>query len=324
MPRRALIIGVDEYAKVSQLNGCVNDAKGIKAVLEKHEDGSPNYDCRLLTSDVPDSVSRAQLRACLAETFCGFTGDIVFYFSGHGAITESGGFIVTQDGQQGDIGIPMDEILTLANKSPARSILLMLDCCFSGNLGNPALLQTGNLESLQISLIKEGVTILAASKPSEAAAEIGGHGVFTDLVIGALSGGAADIRGRVSAAAIYAYVEQALGPWDQRPIYKSHAQTLDPIRLCIPSVSDIVLREIPKLFMNPSDSLRLDPSFEHTHEDKNPDNVAIFNKLKTLRNARLLLTEADEDLYYVALQSKQVMLSPLGQFYWKLAKLGRL
>lgn len=324
MSRRALIIGIDEYEKVSQLNGCVNDANAIKSVLEVHEDGSPNYDCRVLTSDIPESVSRSAIRKCLEDAFRGFDGDVVFYFSGHGAIAEAGGFIVTQDGQNGDIGIPMDEILLLANKSSAKSVLLILDCCFSGNLGNPASLQASHLKPLQKALLREGVTILAASKPSETVAEIAGHGVFTDLVIGALSGGAADVRGRVSAASIYAYVEQALGPWDQRPIYKSHANTLDPIRVCSPSVVDSVLRELPKLFGSPTDCMRLDPSYEYTHDNKSPENIEVFNKLKKLRNARLLQTEDDEDLYYVALNSKQVMLSPLGQFYWKLAERGRI
>ena len=42
----------------------------------------------------------------------------------------------------------------------------------------------------------------------------------------------------VSAAAIYAYVEEALGPWDQRPIYKSNATNLSPFRHCKPDLSD--------------------------------------------------------------------------------------
>jgi hypothetical protein len=55
------------------------------------------------------------------------------------------------------------------------------------------------------------------------------------------------VRGQVSAAAIYAYVEQALGPWDQRPIYKSNATQLSPIRYCTPDIEDDELRRLPQL-----------------------------------------------------------------------------
>src|SRR3989344_350532 len=43
-------------------------------------------------------------------------------------------------------------------------------------------------------LITKGVTILTASKDSESAVEINGHGVFTALLLQALSGGASDLH----------------------------------------------------------------------------------------------------------------------------------
>ncbi|HEX9973183.1 MAG TPA: hypothetical protein VGD14_14020 [bacterium] len=94
--------------------------------------------------------------------------------------------------------------------------MIILDCCFSGNVADLAAIQTSSFK--RISQIPTGLTILSASQATEPATEIGGHGIFTELVVGALSGGAADVRGRVSAASIYAYVEQALRPWAQRPL----------------------------------------------------------------------------------------------------------
>ena len=47
-------------------------------------------------------------------------------------------------------------------------------------------------------------------------------GIFTNLVLAALEGGAADLRGHVTPGSIYAYVDQALGAWDQRPIFKTN------------------------------------------------------------------------------------------------------
>ena len=41
--RKALIVGIDYYAHVSPLHGCVNDAHSVKGVLERHSDGTLNF-----------------------------------------------------------------------------------------------------------------------------------------------------------------------------------------------------------------------------------------------------------------------------------------
>jgi hypothetical protein len=323
MARRALLIGIDQYDKVPHLKGCVNDALAMKEVLERHENGDPNYDCRVLTSPGPKPITRRFLREQWTELFEHFDGDVLFYFSGHGSPTNVGGYLVTQDGEPGDPGLAMNDLLIMANRSKAKSVLLILDCCFSGDLGNSPNLQGGGSIENQAQL-KEGLTILAASRPTQIASEIAGHGVFTNLVLGALKGGASDVRGRVSAASIYAYVEQALGAWDQRPVYKSHADGLPPLRKCRAWVPDSLLRELPAIFPRPDSTFLMDRTFEHTEPSAKPENVATFNKFKVLRNARLLTTQEDKDLYYVALESKAVQLTPLGQFYWDLVKRGRI
>ena len=305
----ALLIGIDDYKNFDSLSGCVADAKAMRDMLETNYDGSPNYECRLLTSGITKGTLRTQWIELLATK--GHGEDALLYFAGHGTPMETGGFLVTEDGDNQDPGLPMDELLVLANKTQARTVLLILDCCYSGYLGNPAGLNQAQL--------REGVTILAASRPTEAARESGSGGLFTKLVLGALSGGAADVRGRVSAAAIYAYAEQALGFWDQRPLYKSHANRLAPVRLCKPAVEDALLRELAIIFSRPEATVRMDPSYEFTHPTKDPKNVELFQKFKILRNAGLLTTEEEKDLYFVALESQTVRLTPLGQFYWQLA-----
>lgn len=322
MARRALLIGIDRYDRVSGLNGCVKDAQAMADVLATNEDGGPNYDCRLHTSPGPEPLTRAFLREELQSLFANFDGDILFYFAGHGAPTSVGGFLVTQDGVDKDLGIQMQELLDLANISKAKEVVLILDCCFAGSLGNPASIQDGDLENR--ALIREGVTILAASRPTETSAEFNGHGVFTSLVLNALHGGAADVLGNVSAAGVYALAEQALGAWDQRPMYKSHASRLTPIRKCEPEVPVQTLRRLPEIFPDPTATLSLDPSYEHTEASKVDANVDVFNCLKLYRNARLLRTVAPEkdkgDLYFACLKFTGARLTGLGRFYWRLAK----
>ena len=319
MSKRALLVGVDHYKRFNRLNCCVDDAKQMTGLLAAHEDGSPNYTCTtMLSSSRKLVVTEASLRAALRELTRGASSDddLLFYFSGHGMVIDGEGALVTQNAIPDDVGFPMYELLRLVNRCRAGSVMVILDCCHSGEMGN-----TGDGKDINQTTLTEGVTILAASGPTETSQEGLFNSLFTGLVIAALEGGGADIRGHVSAASIYGYVEQALGPWQQRPLYKSYAQCLAPLRKCKPTTPDEVLRSLPKLFRGPEARLRLDRSWEHT-EGNDPENVKKFDKLKLLRNGRLLHTEDGLDLYYVAMKAKKVRLTELGRLYWRLAKKG--
>ena len=326
MSRRALIIGLDEYDSFQALSGCVNDAQLLEKVLARHEDGSLNYDCRLLinpgTGTAPPAITRALLREELTRLFAPGADASLFYFAGHGCITDFGGFIMTPEATKGDPGIGMEELLAMANKADGpREVLLIMDCCHGGALGNPASIQS---DIATKALLREGVTILAASRPEERAAELGGHGIFTAMVLHALHGGAADVLGNVSPAGIYALVDQALGAWDQRPIYKTHASRMSPVRRCTPSVGPGLLRLLPELFPDPMGNLQLDPTYERTSPTVDPKHVAIYDNLVRFRDARLVRMVDQEHLYYVAMNSGCVRLTGLGRSYWYLAKNGRI
>jgi uncharacterized caspase-like protein len=211
--RRALCVGVDEY-QFGSLNGCVNDAKRMTAVLTRHQDGTPNFDCKQLVAPLghKDVVTRASLREHLELLFKDPADVVLLHFSGHGTANNLDGYLVTQDTQRYDAGVAMANILNLANRSPAKEVVLLLDCCYSGHLGNaPAIDNTK-------SLLREGVSIITAARGDQPSVESGGGGLFTSLVVDALDGGAANLLGAVSTPAIYAFVDAALGAWDQRPL----------------------------------------------------------------------------------------------------------
>jgi hypothetical protein len=68
--RIALIVGINHYDHGSPLYGCVDDAHAVKAVLERHDGGAVNFDCRLLTgTGSTDSVIRADLKDQIEELF---------------------------------------------------------------------------------------------------------------------------------------------------------------------------------------------------------------------------------------------------------------
>jgi uncharacterized caspase-like protein len=342
MRRRALLVGIAAYDHFPYLTGTIEDAFAMRELLQYHGNRDPNFDCHLLlgapTETIADSETNSQgahlaygvtynrLRSALEELFA-FEDMALFYYSGHGYPSEQGRYLVTQDGTGVLPGMLMNDVLELANRSPAREIVLLIDSCFGGGIGEPVANRppsTGwDIPNLYL---REGITILAATKPNDVAIEIDGRGVFTRLLLGALKGGAADVRGWVSAASTYAYIEQALGPWQQRPIYKSHATQLSPLRYCAPDIDDADLRQLPHLFPTPDHQYTLDPSYEITSPEALPEHVQVFRLLKRFQVARLVRPAFafDADLYFVAIRSHGVELTPLGQFYWQLAKENRI
>lgn len=328
--RRALLVGINNYEYIRpRLTWCVDDAQAMREVLGVHANGEPNFHCRLLLSspdasstvhaaDLPSTfehtrVTLTSLRSAL-NNLLEFDGIVVFYFSGHGIVTSQGYFLATQDGTSTRPGLLMNELLEMTRHSRAREIILIIDSCYSGATGEPTI--DGDISNLYL---RPGVTLLAAAGPDQISLEVNGHGMFTRLVRGALKGGAADVRGRVSAASVYAYVEEALGPWDQRPVYKSNATRLSPIRYCKPDLTDTDLRRLPQFFPSEDFQYPLDPSYELTRIEALPEHVEIFNLFKRYQVARLLRPSFDEHLYYAAINRRPAELTPLGQFYRQLA-----
>ncbi len=313
MSKKALIVGINEYDQFPGLGGAVRDARSIAEILHRNDDKTINYDCRLLVSGDCPFITREYLRRQWSELFNGFKGPILFFFAGHGFVNEIGGYICTYDGTRDEPGVPMNDLIVMANKSSASEVLIILDCCYSGALGNSPY-------SDGLSALREGVTLLAASRPSEQAKERFGRGLFTALLCDALKGSAANLRGQVTAADLYAYADQALGAWEQRPLYKSYSSAFSVIRQCTPLISDEALRALVELFPTEEAEILLDPSYEYTQPEADPNHVEKFNKLKTLRNAGLLYSTRQPDLYWSAIRRGGAALTPWGKRYWRMAQ----
>jgi len=307
--RKALVVGINNYPS-APLMGCVNDANAIANVLTAHGDGSPNFDVKLLTSPT-ETIDRAALRAAIEALFSGEPDVALFYFSGHGFLKSTGGYIVTSDFRKYDEGVSMDEILSIANQSKSKDKIVVLDCCHSGAFGSPAL----GLAGAQLS---EGLTVLTASRDSESALEVNGCGIFTSLVVDALQGGAADLRGHVTPGSVYSYVDQALGAWDQRPIFKTNVTRFTSLRAIPPRVFSTTLRKLCTYFRAPQDIFALGPEYEDTSPTPDPAKVPIFKDLQKLFSVGLVIPVDEEFMYYAAMNSKSCKLTALGYHYWRL------
>jgi hypothetical protein len=316
--RKALIVGIDFYEKVSCLKGCVNDAYAVKSVLERHGDGSINFGINSMTaSNSSSAIARRELKEKVIELFRDDSEIALFYFSGHGYIETTGGYLITSDCKDGDDGFPMDELLTVVNGSKAQNKIIVLDCCHSGLVGTPAMAESK-------AVLSEGVTILTASASDQYSLETGGSGVFTTLFVDALSGGAANLVGDITPGSVYAHIDQALGPWEQRPIFKTNVKRFISLREVQPPIALDELKQITEFFPEPAFIFPLNPSCEPTSENPFEDSTEVFAILQKYCHVNLVKPIDEEHMYYAAMNSTGCRLTGLGAHYWNLVKKERI
>ena len=315
MARKALIIGIDYYKHSAPLFGCVNDAHKVNSALERHADGTRNFDTKILTGTGETStVSRSDLRNSVKDLFSGDGEISLLYFAGHGHIEQTGGFLICSDTLEGNDGLSLNEVVNMANRSKAKSRIIVLDSCHSGIAGNAQV----DDEHVTINI---GVTILTASTLKQYATEKDGSGLFTTLLVDALNGSAANLLGEVTPGAVYAHIDQSLGPWhQQRPLFKTNVTTFTSLKKVQPAITLDTLQKLRAYFIDSSFELPLDPSFEPTSPSANDQNTKIFDDLQKMVKVNLVRPIGETHMYYAAMNSKSCQLTLLGEHYWKLLK----
>jgi len=322
--RKALIVGIDYYKDCKCLSGCVNDAHNVKAMLERHADGTVNFVTpRILTGTGPiETVGRTDLKEAARELFKDDADIALFYFAGHGYIEDTGGFLCASDCRTGDDGLPLAELMTLASNSHAKNKIIILDSCHSGIAGDRP---TGP----SIAEIKQGMTILTASTEQQYALEMpgGGSGVFTNLLVDALGGAAANLVGDVTPGSVYAHIDQSLGPWAQRPVFKTNVKTFVSLRKATPPIPLADLQALVTHFPVADYHFKLDPSYEPERQQNDPNTpppdpkkTAVFAVLQRYAKVNLVRPVGAQHMWHAAMQGKSCELTVLGEHYRKLVE----
>lgn len=321
--RKALIVGLDHYEHFPRLGGCVVDARAVGKVLERNHDKSVNFKTpKLLLGDSPQTaIGRRSLKDAVRELFASDAEIALFYFAGHGHIEATGGYLCCSDTHDGDDGLSIADIMTLANDSQARNKVIILDSCHSGVAGNAS----GEDGAAEVRL---GTTILTASEPKQYAMEEpdGGGGVFTTLLVSALEGAAAGLLGDVTPGSIYAHIDQSLGTFSQRPLFKTHVKTFVSLRTAAPPIPLADLQALAQHFPRRGYEFPLDPAFEFHRTPEQladtsiapPDTakVAVFKVLQRYAGVNLLRPVGAQFMYFAAMESRSCCLTPLGE-HWR-------
>ena len=323
--RKALVVGINYYAHGSPLFGCVDDAHSVRAILERHSDGSVNFDVRLFTGTGPtDAVQRAELKDYIAALFKDDSDIALFYFAGHGYIDATGGYLLASDSRRGDEGVSLADVLVFANESRAKNKIIVLDSCHSGIAGTPP-------STAQNAALSEGLTILTASTKDQYATEENGRGLFTTLFADALSGSAANLVGDVSPGGVYAHIDQSLGAWEQRPVFKTNVKSFVSLRRVQPPIELADLQRITEFFPSPGFQYPLDPSFEPELKGRsdgmpkpNLENTRKFAVLQKYNRVNLVIPVGAPHMWHAAMESRSCRLTVLGEHYRRLVERRRI
>jgi len=180
MPLRATFVGINVYsdAKIADLTGAGPDATAMATLFQ---DSVPQASVNQLRDEQATAES---IGDALDHTIgqAGPEDTALFFFAGHGSHSHH---LVPSDAEKhrlSDTAIPMSELSERLNASEAKAAVIILDCCFSGaapaRVLEDAPVARDTPETIQ-DLKGAGRVIIAASRDSEPAYEVGRNGLLT-------------------------------------------------------------------------------------------------------------------------------------------------
>lgn len=220
MGRHALLISTDTYVDktLQKLRSPRTDAETLADVLADQEIAGFSV-TRL------HNIASHEARVKLNELFDGCRGDdlVVVYFSCHGVKDDRGklhfAFSDTLHNRLPSTAIPADFVGELMEASPARRIVLFLDCCFSGAFTRGMRTKAGGKVDVLERFAGRGRAVITATSAMEYAFEIDHDtiadanpmptpSVFTAALIRGLTTGEADRGGDgvVTVDELYEYI----------------------------------------------------------------------------------------------------------------------
>ena len=205
----ALIIANENYHDVAKVPNAINDGTIFAEYCEKTL-GLPLRNIKLLTDATLNNIKRQLSWICqVMDAFQG-EANIIIYYAGHGIPDESNGltYLLPVDGYGNDVstGFSLEEFYAEVGGKPAKSIVVLLDACFSGtNRGDGMLVSArGVAIKAKQNAPKGNMVVFSAAQGDEIAYpyEEKGHGMFTYYLLKKLQ----ETKGNVTIGELADYV----------------------------------------------------------------------------------------------------------------------
>ena len=201
----AIIIGIDDYQNISNLDYAVNDAESVKEMLI-NQFSYKEENVKLLINENANKINIEQTLSDIS-LLAGENDRILVFFAGHGEtmkLPDGGemGYLIPVDGRQENLyasAIPMNDLKDLSHMSKAKHMLFLVDACYGGL----AAVGTRGLEPAKTPNYLEKITniksrqIITAGGSDEKVIEKPewGHSAYTMNLLRALKDGLADTNG---------------------------------------------------------------------------------------------------------------------------------
>ena len=185
-PIFAVIIANENYKEVEQVPHAIHDGETFKQYCEKTL-GIPQNNIRFVEDATLNNIRR-ELN-WISQVMDVYQGEasIIFYYAGHGIPDESNrtSYLLPVDGVGNDVstGYSLDKLYADLSSKPAKSVVVLLDACFSGAKRDGGMLAStrGVAIKAKQNEPKGNMVVISAAHGDETAYpyEEKGHGMFT-------------------------------------------------------------------------------------------------------------------------------------------------
>lgn len=217
--RRALVVGIDDYpSKRMHLSYCVDDAKKLRALLERHGYQVTGFHGG---RGRKERATRANVEAALRALVTVDVDEddvVLFYFCGHGRLLKGAPYLFMADTPNTDAGVrergfALADVLKILRKGTARWCAVFLDAC---NMGIGVDKEFG-FAAARHSAQGGGFALLSGSTMGDVTQDAAAAGIFSTALLAGLDGGAADPDGGVRFSALARYIQHHVARWKADP-----------------------------------------------------------------------------------------------------------
>ncbi|MEQ8999043.1 MAG: pentapeptide repeat-containing protein [Coleofasciculus sp. B1-GNL1-01] len=253
MSRDALVIGINKYERFNPLNAPGEDAEAVAQRLEQYGEfkvtrlpGVKDKQNNRIRVGQKTTVTLSQLEDAIIQLFMpegrSVPDTAILYFSGHGLRKSRGiqeGFLASSDvnPEAGNWGLSLQWLRRLLLASEVRQQIIILDCCYSGEVLNVAEADPGERGK------GRDRCFIAASREFEVAYEgiDGSHSAFTAALLEALE---PQSERWVTNHTLVERLNQVNSEFPQRPIFANSGEPINLTRRLSVAVSESI--EIPQ------------------------------------------------------------------------------